>query len=120
MSAAHTHPHPHPHPVEPHNTGAGQGPVLLDVGADVGALVVRMPAQLDGAEVEICPLPCPPGARLRHVGVLARPTPNGPVHSAVFGGLLAGEYELYVRPDGPVQLTVEVRAAEVTFADWPS
>jgi hypothetical protein len=109
----------HPQVHEHHNAGAGQGPVLLDVGGEVGALVVTMPAQLDGAEIEIRPMPCPPGTPLRHVGVLARPTPNGAVHSAVFGGLPPGDYELYPRPDGPVQLTATVRAAEVTFADWP-
>ena len=35
------------------NPYAGQGPVLLDIGGDVGALVVTMPARLDGVEVEI-------------------------------------------------------------------
>ena len=37
------------------NPYAGQGAVLLDIGDDVGALVVIMPAALDGAEVEIRP-----------------------------------------------------------------
>ena len=35
------------------NPYAGQGPVLLDIGDDVGALVVTMPADLEGVEVEI-------------------------------------------------------------------
>lgn len=35
------------------NPYAGQGPVLLDVGGDVGALVVHLPSSLEGAEVEI-------------------------------------------------------------------
>jgi hypothetical protein len=37
----------------------------------------------------------------------------------VFGELAAGDYELYVRPSGPVQLTVTVRGAEVSYARWP-
>jgi hypothetical protein len=105
---------------EHHNAHAGQGPVVLDIGADVGALVVRMPHDLEGAEIEIRPLP--PVARsvpLRHVGVVARPVASGHVHSAVFDALTAGRYELYVRPDGPVALRADVRAGEVTFADWP-
>jgi len=37
------------------NPFAGQGAVLLDIGGDVGALVVTMPAELEGFEVEIQP-----------------------------------------------------------------
>ncbi len=37
------------------NPYAGQGAVLLDIGGDVGALVVLMPAELTGEEVEIRP-----------------------------------------------------------------
>lgn len=37
------------------NPYAGQGPVLLDIGGDVGALVVVMPAQSEGLEVELRP-----------------------------------------------------------------
>lgn len=36
---------------------AGQGPVLLDVGGEIGALLVRMPASLERIEVEIRPTP---------------------------------------------------------------
>jgi len=38
------------------NPDAGQGPVLLDIGGDVGALIVSMPAEAEGLEVEIRPL----------------------------------------------------------------
>jgi hypothetical protein len=38
------------------NPGAGQGPVLLDIGGDIGALVVMMPPELVGVEVEIRPV----------------------------------------------------------------
>jgi hypothetical protein len=41
---------------ESHNAFAGQGPVVLDIGGDVGALIVAMPASLDGVEVEIRPV----------------------------------------------------------------
>ena len=37
------------------NPYAGQGPVLLDIGDDVGALVVVMPADTEGLEVELRP-----------------------------------------------------------------
>ncbi len=43
-------------PLTAENPTAGQGPVLLDIGGDVGALVVTMPAHTRGLEVEIRPL----------------------------------------------------------------
>ena len=38
------------------NPYAGQGPVLLDIGDDVGALVVVMPPATEGLEVELRPV----------------------------------------------------------------
>ena len=35
------------------NPHAGQGSVVLDIGGDIGALVVTMPPELEGVEVEI-------------------------------------------------------------------
>lgn len=94
---------------------------MLDIGGDVGALVLRMPSTLAGHEVEIRPVNGSQGAsaaHLRHVAVLARPVASGVVHSAVFGQLPQGSYELYLRPSGPVRVTAAVRGGEVTFADW--
>jgi hypothetical protein len=106
--------------VEDHSH-AGQGPVLLDIGGDVGALILTMPPSLAGREIEIRPtLPTETDGHLIHVGVLARPIAGELVHSAVFGELAQGRYELYLRPDGPVMLTETVRGGEVTLADWPS
>ena len=118
------------------NPYAGQGAVLLDIGDDVGALVVIMPAALDGAEVEI--RPCSDRHQLDgherrpdahhhhhdhhhhpHVAVVARPVAGGQVHSLVFPELGEGTYELYVRPSGPVELVVSVRGGSVTEAAWP-
>jgi len=100
------------------NPHAGQGrAVPLDIGGNVGALVVVMPAKLDGAEIEIRPIT---GSKTAHVGVVARPAPNGrAVCSAVFFDVPAGTYELYQRPDGPVRLRVDVFGSRVTYADWP-
>ena len=112
------------------NSHAGQGAVVLDIGGDVGALVVRAPAALLGVEIEARPVgrPDPDSGsagrhrhvHLAHVAVLARPLPDGGVlHSAVFAGLPAGTYELYERPAGPVRLTVAVTGGAVADAVWP-
>ena len=116
------------------NPHAGQGSsVLLDIGGDVGALVIGTPAALAGQEIELRPLEGHHhehamerghghghGHALPHVGVVPRPAPDGEiVHSAVFFEVPAGSYELYVRPAGPVELTVTVSGGEVTYAVWP-
>lgn len=114
------------------NSHAGQGSVVLDIGGDIGALVITMPAALDGIEIEARPVGAESHhhhhghdhdhgpSHLPHVAVLPRPTPAGAkVHSAVFDKLSAGTYELYERPAGPVRLTVEVRGGTVATAIWP-
>lgn len=115
------------------NSHAGHGAaVLLDIGGDVGAAVVVVPAGLVGVEIEARPA----GEsghhghdhgdghgqhhHLPHVGVVARSAPDGSVvHSAVFGELPAGSYELYERPAGPVRLGLVVTGGSVTEAVWP-
>ena len=110
------HREPEHHHVE--NPHAGQGPVLLDIGEDVGAVVVTMPPDLDGIEVEARRVDQNHHPPL-HVGVVGRPLGHAVVHSAVFGGLKEGSYELYERPHGPVRLTVHVAGGEVTYTQWP-
>jgi len=105
---------------EDHNRHAGQGPVLLDIGGDVGALIVLAPASLAGQEIEIRPVGRPAPAHLPHVAVLGRPTAQGIRHSAVFGELTEGTYELYPRPNGPVALRVTITGGEVCQAQWPA
>ncbi|HEY5820647.1 MAG TPA: hypothetical protein VIT20_01635 [Propionibacteriaceae bacterium] len=129
------------------NPHAGQGPVLLDIGGEVGALVVTMPAALDGVEVEIRPVGGSSSLghahdhahdhhhhdddgshghthdhehpHLIHVAVVSRPVGGMVVPSLVYPELVEGAYELYQRPAGPVELTVTVVGGEVTEARWP-
>jgi hypothetical protein len=126
---------------------AGLGPVVLDIGGDVGALVIGAPAELDGAELEICPAgrratqpdegagwwagrwrgehgpghdhPHPAGPAWPHVAVL--PRPGGTTHAAVFPGLRAGRYEVWLRQgDGPRPgIVATVRGGQVTALEWP-
>lgn len=126
--------------------------VVLDIGGDVGALVVSTPAAMVGVEIEICPSGSrghEPDEGLNwwdgewrshdhsspdesaghghhhhegawpHVAVIARPSPAGIQHTAVYPGLVQGTYDLWVRPDGPTALTVTITGAQVTTADWP-
>ncbi len=120
---------------EPENAWAGQGAVLLDIGGDIGALVVTMPTPMVGLEVEIRPV----GSHhlhvghhhdgdhhdhghehLAHVAVVARPVAGGHLPSLVFGDLEAGEYELFEKGHSDaVALRAVVTGGAVTAAAWP-
>ena len=121
---------------EPENAWAGQGAVVLDIGGNVGALVVSMPVSTLGLEVEIRPLDGQHVAghahthehghgheheHLAHVAVVARPVGDARMASLVFPELEAGRYELFEkgRPDA-VALEVVVDGGAVATADWPS
>jgi hypothetical protein len=98
--------------------GPSRGPVVLDIGGEVGAAIVTADSSLDGAELEIR---CPPGRwEGRHVAVRARPVPGRPVSAAVFAGLHCGYYEVRVKGavEGPV-VPVVVRGGQVATVTWP-
>ena len=114
---------------------AGQGAVLLDIGGDIGALVVTMPEAMVDTEVEIRPVGTAAHhshgghahdhdhhheGHLAHVAVVARPVAGGTVPSLVFGELEAGRYDLFEkgRPHDVV-LTVDVEGGRVSSATWP-
>lgn len=120
------------------NPWAGQGAVVLDIGGDIGALVVAMPVQTVGLEVEIRPLDgqhvhlhghdqghhghgdLQGHEHLAHVAVVARPVAGGSLPSLVFPELPSGRYDLFEkgRPD-QVRLRAEVAGGAVTRLDWP-
>jgi len=124
------------------NPYAGQGPVLLDIGGDVGALIVTMPAEAEGLEVEIRPRGATAAkvagraavphrhhghdhdhrdqehdhgpSPYPHVAVVGRHAPGGVSHSLVYPSLLAGDYELCPMPGDDIVLTATVVGGQVT------
>ena len=104
------------------NPHAGQGSVLLDIGGDVGALVVLMPPGLDGAEVEARrAAPSTAGTvHHPHVEVVHRPVGGGSQPSLVFPDLVEGDYGLGLKADDEVCLTARVRGGQVTTVHWPA
>jgi hypothetical protein len=105
----HTHSHDHNHV-------AGNGPTVIDIGDDVGALVLYTTEELVGAEIEISPDGEPD--RRRHVAVHPRQYPGGTAYAAVYYGLEAGSYQLWAA-DGSVALTVSIEGNMITEAMWP-
>ena len=107
-------------PPSAENPYAGQGSVLLDIGGDVGALVVRTHPGMLGTEVEIRPA----GGHhhqlhhhLPHVAVVNRPVGGALVPSLVYAEVVEGRYELCVKGTHDVLLTVDVTGGSVTTAD---
>ncbi|MCW2847902.1 MAG: hypothetical protein JWR90_1876 [Marmoricola sp.] len=101
------------------NPHAGQGSVILDIGGDVGALVVTMPPGMEGVEVEIRPAHGSPAhAHHPHVAVVDRPTPGGVIPSLVFPEVEQGRYGLYPKGTDDLRLMVTVLGGEVTSAEW--
>lgn len=121
------------------NPWAGQGSVLLDIGGSVGALIVTMPPETEGLEVEIRSADHhhvqghdhEVGHRSDHshgdshqhhphVAVVARPGPSQPVHTLVYPSLEEGRYDLVPMPGDRIALTATARGGEVTWVDWPA
>ena len=121
------------------NPHAGQGSVLLDIGGDIGALVVAMPASMLGQEIEIDgmgvahahdPAPAPGHGHghghehehghphRAHVAVVDRPGPEGTQPSLVFPELTEGSYRLFDKGADEVLLTAEITGGQVTFLEW--
>jgi hypothetical protein len=91
------------------------GTVLLDLGAETGALVLYTPADLLGAEIEISPGTL--GAVRTHAAVRARPAPSGTRYAAVYEGLAAGGYTIWRDRDTPAgQATIT--GGQVTSFHW--
>lgn len=111
----HSHGHDHARDENPH---AGQGTVMLDIGGDVGALVVLTPPSMLGEEVEIRPAGTEPHGHLPHVAVVNRPVLDAHHPSLVFPEVTAGRYALSRKGTAEVVLTAEVRGGEVTFETW--
>ena len=121
-AGTHAHPHAHAHGGE-ENPYAGQGAVLLDIGGDVGAIVVEMPTEMVGVEIEVRRVDdAAPGLDAEHaphVAVVARAAPEATVPSLVFPELREGTYALSHKGGGPAQATVTVTGSEVTHLTWP-
>jgi len=96
---------------------SGPGTVVLDLGANVGALVLYTPAALDGLEIEIS-LEDVPGARRTHSRVRPRHTAAGTRYAAVYPGLSAGRYTVWAATRDPAGAVV-ITGGCVTSWNWP-
>jgi hypothetical protein len=97
---------------------SGPGTVVLELGADVGALVLLTPAELDGREIEIS-RDAVPGARRTHSQVRPRHMPAGTKYAAVYPDLPAGQYTIWADEQRPVGRVV-ITGGRVANWSWPA
>lgn len=88
---SHTHDHPHGHPAG--GAGRGTDSLVLDIGGDIGALVIHTEA--DRAETEIELSEGDTVTPRSHNVVHARHNKHGIAYTAVFPQLTAGTYTVW-------------------------
>jgi len=120
--------HDHSHGVGGHEHGDGASgenyaarphpeQVVLDIGEDIGALIVHTDAAMLGVEVEISPTGH--DDQRSHKDVLQREINGRPAYTAVFDKLPEGTYTLWV--DDRVRARgVAIQGASVAELDWSS
>ena len=91
--------------------------VVLEIGDDLGALIVHTDADMHGIEVEISPAQY--DDQRSHKQVLERFTGEKSAHSLVFDQLPAGRYTLW-SGDVPQVRDLLVRAGGITEYRWPA
>lgn len=113
---------------------SSDGTVMLDIGGDIGALILMVPDTMHLAEIEISPIADDDGdgethshdgeghhhthaAGRTHVAVRERRGPSGVRYAAIYPGLHAGTYTLW-GVDGTARDTVEITGGEVAQIDW--
>ena len=89
--------------------------VVLEIGDDLGALIVHADPAMHGVEVEISP-DHEQDAR-SHKEVLERRLGSTPAYTAVFDALPAGTYTLWVA-DEPRAEGVAIAGGAVAELDW--
>ena len=97
---------------------SGPGSVVLELGHDVGALVLETSAALLGQETEISPVGGAMAAGRTHSVVRERRTAEGTSYAAVYPGLAAGRYVIWRHMDTPVG-EVTIDGGRVTRFRWP-
>ena len=96
---------------------SGSGTVVLELGPGAGALVLHVPAELAGAEIEISL--AGHDSHRTHSMVRTRHVAGGTRYAAVYPGLVPGDYTIW-RDRLTAVTTVTIGDGAVTTATWPA
>lgn len=108
-------PHAHQHHEASFWTRSHPEHVVLDIGDDVGALVLYTPPNLHGREIDVSPLGH--DSRRVHTAVLERSVDGRPIFAAVYAELQAGTYRIWGDdPSLPSQVTIV--GGTIAEIDW--
>jgi len=91
------------------------GTVVMELGADVGALILYTPVALNGSEIEIS-RDDDPGARRTHSQVRRRHMAAATTYAAVYPDLAAGTYTIWA--DGQNPAIVVIAGGRITTCTW--
>ena len=94
---------------------SGPGTVVLELGEDIGVLVLDVPPELNGREIEISPSG---GGHRTHSLVRERHLATGTAYAAVYPGLAAAAYTVWLDGDTPAG-RVTIRGGQATRFRWP-
>lgn len=89
--------------------------VVLDIGGDVGALVLHTPDAYRGREIEVSPVD--DDARRTHTAVLERRVAGRTCCAAVYPRLRAGEWRIW-GDDPRLPSHVRIDGGAVAEVDW--
>lgn len=114
---SHSHGHPHAHQGSEENYAARRHPehVVLDIGDDIGALILHTHAEMLGVEVEISA--SGEDDRRSHKDVLEREINGRPAYTAVFDNIREGSYTLWV-DDVARERDVIVTGGAISELEW--
>jgi hypothetical protein len=93
----------------------GEGAPVLDIGGDVGALVLYTTTADLGREIEVSPEDRP--THRTHTAVLTRSVGGRTVCAALYAELPAGRYRIW-HDDPAHRKTVVVEGGKVAEVDW--
>jgi hypothetical protein len=115
MSGAHEGAQGHSHHVEDYAARKHPEFVVLDLGEDLGALIIHTGPELHGVEIEISR--DGHDAERTHKQVLERSAGGRPQFTAVFDGLASGVYTLWCDGRAPVR-GVKIEGEKIAQLDW--
>jgi hypothetical protein len=90
-------------------------PVVLDIGGEIGALIVYAEEELLDTPVELSPADAD-GEKF-HQHILERPMRSGTVYAAVFDKITEGRYTLWLHGEPRIR-DFEIVGATVSEVDW--
>jgi hypothetical protein len=100
---------------EHHEQRVHTEPAVLDIGGELGALILYTGAERCGQEIEVSPRGN--DAHRTHTQILERRVNGRTIYAGLYAALPAGDYTIW-SDDPTLPNTVKIAAGEVAEVDW--